>query len=173
MRLHDTEKYILLKGDTIVRVYKTAQGKAGILQAIKNERITEYDEIRKVPNDTEYKTKSVIQEYDNRGKLRPMEDRIVDGFRPCPTGYKVDKNSRQIVEKTDLEKLRDGEKTLGEHEVYDESAGVIREKTPEELYTPEELAKMEEERLIAEEERAILREQAVARLVAAGKIKVK
>lgn len=162
--MRDIQTYIVTKNNKILRVYRTTQGQDGILKSLQYEKIYDYDSIEKVTNEYEGVSGMDVREIDTQGKVRPEEERIIEGLIPPPKGKKVLHGA--VVDKTTLEKIRDGEIEIGSHEVYDEATDTIRPKTREEMFSPEELQRMEEEQLIQEEMRKI----AIERLVAAGKI---
>lgn len=162
------ETYIVTKNDIILRVYHTTQGLEGIKKSLKFENVNDYDEIKKVTNEFEGYTGLNINEINENGKLKPLEQRIIEGYVALPKGFKIVDN--KLVEKTLKEKIDDGDIVLSENEIYDEKQNIIRPKTPEEMYSPEELEKMRLEQMIQEEMQRIIRQQAIDNLVKAGKI---
>jgi hypothetical protein len=78
---YKSETYVVIKGNEILRVYKTAQGMAGIISSLAHENITEYDEIRKYPNFFEGKVGQDIRSYSSKGKLRNESDLIKEGLK--------------------------------------------------------------------------------------------
>ena len=176
------EKYIVTKGTKIIKVYYSAEGiegPRGIKQSLKNQKIFDYDDIQIVPETSDHKPTYDIREFEDN-KLRPEEERIIEGLRPVPKGKKVSKG--QIIEKTDAELLRDGDRILGDNEVFDENTEKIRSKTEEEMeveylatLSKEEKDKYLEDKLIEEEIKLIdeeKRNEARIRLIDKGLIKV-
>ncbi len=169
------ERWLVMKGDTIVKSYTTSQGKPGVLQSLKNQRIFEdsYDRIILVDRNHEGKPKRNINEYTNKGVERPLWMRVKDGYATLPPEMKLDGDT--IRPKTVKEKIDTGAMEVPQGSVYDEALKDVRPMTEEEqvaagLITQKQLDEIRKERLIAEEMQKILREQAEARLKAAGKI---
>lgn len=162
------ETYAVFKDNIIVRVYETTQGLRGIYQSLAYEGISDYDTIKLVPNGYEGVVGMNIHELDENGRLRPEEERIVEGYLPVPKGKKI--QDGRVVDKTLQEQIADGDVVVGDDYIYDSKQDIIRPKTPEEMYTPEELEKMRIEQMIQEEMQRIIKQQAIDNLVKAGKI---
>jgi hypothetical protein len=163
------ETYLVLKQNKILRVYKTSQGKNGVLESLKNEKIIDYDEIRKIENDTEHATGADIREYDAKGFLLPLIDRAKKGLANLDKHLKIDGD--KIVEKSIEEKIFDEVIKLDDYHIYDNDKKEIRPKTQQELLssgiiTQEEIDDANKEKLIQEEIRKI----AIERLTEAGKL---
>lgn len=169
---HKTETWIVLKDKKILRVYKTSQGEPGIIASLKYEGITDFDERRKVTDFFEGVKGMDIRELTTKGKLRPLVDRIKEGYRPLDPNYKIEKD--EIVEKTLKEKIDDGLVQVDAFQVYDEETQELRPKTQDELLrdgliTQAQIDAQERARLIQEEITKIAEE----RLIASGKIAAK
>jgi len=169
------ERWLVMKGDVIVKSYTTSQGKPGVLQSLKNQRIFEdsYDRIILVDRNHEGKPKRNINEYTNKGVERPLWMRVKDGYATLPPHQKLD--GETIREKTLKEKIDDGVTEVPQGSKYDAAADAIVPMTEAErlaagLITQAQFDEIRKERLIAEEMQKILREQAEDRLKAAGKI---
>ena len=163
------ETYLVLKQNKILSVYKTSQGKNGVLESLKNEKIIDYDEIRKIENDTEHATGADIREYDAKGFLRPLIDRAKKGLANLDKHLKIDGD--KIVEKSIEEKIFDEVIKLDDYHIYDNDKKEIRLKTQQELLssgiiTQEEIDDNNKEKMIQEEIRKI----AIERLTEAGKL---
>jgi len=163
------ETYLVLKQNKILRVYKTSQGEKGIVESLKNEKIIDYDEIKKIANDTEHATGSDTREYDKEGALRPFIDRAKDGLIEIRPAYKIVGN--EIIEKTLKEKIMDNVIKIDDYQIYDDVKKEIRPKTQEELLasgliTQEKINEINKEKLIQEEIRKI----AIEKLEALGKL---
>lgn len=172
---YKVERWAVMKGDTIVRMYTTSQGKQGVLQSLKNQRIFEdsYDRIILVDRNHEGRPGRNINEYTNKGVERPLWMRVRDGYATLPPDMILD--GETIRQKTVKEKIDTGVMEVPRDYVYDDELQDIRPMTlPEQLtaglITQEQYDEMERERLIAEEMQKILRKQAEARLIAEGKI---
>jgi hypothetical protein len=151
-----SETYVVLKDHRIVKVYTTTSGLTGIKESLKNQPILSYDSIIRVEGVPDYVQTTDIREYDENGKLRPLEDRIIDGFVPVPRGKKI--VDKTLVNKTIVEKIADGDIKLEYNQKYDEERDEIVYKTEMEL-EEEEVATMSEDELIAHnEQKAIDRE---------------
>lgn len=173
MGKYKCERWAVMKGETIVKVYTTSQGKAGVEASIANQKVNDYDRIILVDRNHEGKPKRNINEYTNKGVERPLAMRVKDGYATLPPEMKLDGDT--IRPKTVKEKIDTGAMEVPQGSVYDEALKDVRPMTEEEqvaegLITQKQLDDIRKERLIAEEMQKILREQAEARLKAEGKI---
>lgn len=167
------ERWAVMKGDVIVKMYTTSQGKAGVMKSLENQRIIDYDRVILVDRNHEGKPKRNINEYTNKGVERPLAMRVKDGYATLPPDMKLDGDI--IRPKTLKEKIADGVYVVPTAMMFDEAKDEVRPMTEEEqvaegLITQKQLDEIRKERLIAEEMQKILREQAEARLKAEGKI---
>jgi hypothetical protein len=175
-----SETYIILKNDEILKVYKTTQSIQGVHQSLKNQKISDYSDIKRVDKMNDYRPKTNINEYDKNGIFKPMETRIIDGYRPAPKGKKIVNNT--IVDKTIFEQLRDGEIKMSPFQKYDEINDEIIDKTEEEIeaemiakMSKEELSKYNKQKELEAQEKLIqdeIRKIAIERLQAEGIIPI-
>ena len=100
------ETYVVLKSDKIIKVYRTSQGKSGVLKSLEFESINDFDEIKQMDNYTEAKPNLHRNELDNKGKLRPIVDRVKEGYRKLDPHLKIEND--EIKEKSEEEKIANG-----------------------------------------------------------------
>ena len=110
-----TETYVVIRNNTILRVYKTSQGMDGVRKSLAYEKITNYSDIRKYPNYFEGRTKEDIRCYSSKGKRRDEVTLVKEGLVKLQPHQKLQDN--KIVEKSVKEKIDDGLITVGEHEI--------------------------------------------------------
>jgi hypothetical protein len=87
----ETEKYVVIKDNKIIRKMHTSQGLTGIKTVLGD---TQYDEIRKIPNVSfDVRTKRDVREYDENWKFHKLSKRVADGFVRIPENHKLDEET--------------------------------------------------------------------------------
>ena len=85
------EWYCVVKNNIILEVYHTADGIEGVKQSTQ----LQYDEIKKMPDHFEGTSGLHLNELEGN-KIKPIEQRIIEGYRSIPEGYELKNN--QLVE---------------------------------------------------------------------------
>lgn len=98
------QTFMVLKGETILRMYKTSEGIEGVYKSLEFEKI-KGDKIIQVSNEHEGKRNHSIREYDADGKKYEEEKLILDGIIPVPKDKKVVKG--KILNKTKKEIMKE------------------------------------------------------------------
>jgi hypothetical protein len=128
----ETKQYIIIdNNDKIIKIYLSSDPLENIKSLLNSKNIS-YSKIIISDNlFSEYFVGSNINEYTNTGKLKTVEQRVIDGYISAPMGKKIE--NKQLVNKTLKNKIDAKEIVLAPYELYDETLDIIRDKTQLEL----------------------------------------
>lgn len=164
-----TRKYIVVKDNKILHNFHTTQGLEGVKKSISG---IDYDNIIEIPIESNVLKSTDIREYDNKWNIRPISDRVTDGFVVLPRGYKLLGDSiipmtiEELVKGKEIE-LPPRFKAIGNEiiQMTDEEIISSRQATRKQL--DDEKMERNNEDLI----QAKIRELAISELKKEGKIK--
>jgi len=94
-------KYVILKNNKIVNMLASMDTKQILTQKLQTLKY-DFDDLKEVPEDFELIVDANINEYDNTLKLKPQEQRIIEGYLPVPDGFIIENN--KLVKEPEIEK---------------------------------------------------------------------
>lgn len=112
--------YAVIQGDKIIRVYETSDGEEGAATAMVNEGLD--GDLVLVPTPFEGLPGQAKAEFDMTWMLRPLRDRVADGFVTLPSDITIDDETGEPRKKTFKEQIDDGTVKLEPWQKYDAEA---------------------------------------------------